>query len=129
MNALILDATQHIIVSDNETGIDGFIRLTTGNAAPVEGCSNLEISTLYVQPRHHGKGGGRSLLHAGLKYARTQGAASVWLATNVENTPAIAFYLGHGFVQVGQTDFLIRDRAYRNNVYRIPLYWNAASEA
>ena len=114
---LISDPNQFILVSDNEEGIDGFIRVTTGSEAPVRDCSKIEISTFYVQPRHHGKGVGKQLLDAALKYAREKGAESVWLTTNAENSPAIAFYLSQGFEHVGETNFRIEDQSYLNNVY------------
>jgi len=103
--ALISDPNQFIFVSDNEEGIDGFIRVTTGSEPPIKGCSKTEISTFYVQPRHHGKGIGKRLLDAALKYAREKGAESVWLTTNAENSPAIAFYLAQGFEHVGGNQF------------------------
>ncbi|MBO1038528.1 GNAT family N-acetyltransferase [Brucella pituitosa] len=115
---LLEDPHEHIIVSENEDGIDGFIRISDGKAAPVADCSAMEISTLYVQPRHHGRGIGRLLLEQGLKYARAAGSPSVWLTTNSENSPAIAFYLKHGFEKVGTTHFRIQDQAYLNDVFR-----------
>jgi ribosomal protein S18 acetylase RimI-like enzyme len=78
----------------------------------------MEISTLYVQPRHHGKGIGKLLLEQGLKYARDAGSPSVWLTTNSENSPAIAFYIKHGFEKVGTTNFHIQEQAYLNDVLR-----------
>lgn len=121
MAAHIAGAEETFIVSDNEDGPDGFIRLTTGKTAPVPGCSDHEITTLYVQPRHHGKGIGRALLEAGLDQARVAGSPSVWLTTNSENTPAIGFYLAYGFEKVGETHFRIEDQAYLNDVYRYDL--------
>ncbi|MDU8913798.1 GNAT family N-acetyltransferase [Aestuariicoccus sp. MJ-SS9] len=115
--ALIGDPDEWIVVSQNVEGIDGVIRVTSGRAAPVAGCSETEISTFYVQPRHHGKGIGKALLNAALARCRERGAPSVWLATNAENTPAIGFYLARGFRQVGHTHFRLRDQAYLNNVY------------
>ncbi|MEH6521456.1 GNAT family N-acetyltransferase [Sulfitobacter sp.] len=115
--ALICDPTQFILVSENRDGIDGFMRISSASKAPVDGCSEMEISTLYVQPRHHGKGIGKRLLNAALQYARDKEAKSVWLTTNAENTPAIAFYLSQGFDQVGETHFCIHEEAYLNNVY------------
>ncbi|MGV6805041.1 MAG: N-acetyltransferase family protein [Ruegeria sp.] len=53
---LIADPNQYILVSDNEEGIDGFIRISLSSKAPVDGCFETEIATFYVQPRHHGKG-------------------------------------------------------------------------
>lgn len=115
--ALISDPKEFILVSENDQGIDGFIRVSSGSRAPVAGCSETEISTFYVQPRHHGKGVGKRLLQAALQHCRENGDESVWLATNAENTPAIAFYLAQGFEHVGETHFRIEDQAYLNNVY------------
>ena len=118
LRALLEDRNEHVIVSENEDGLDGFIRVSHGKEAPVANCSSMEISTLYVQPRHHGRGLGRLLLEQGLSYARNTGSPSVWLTTNSENTPAIAFYLKQGFEKVGTTHFSIQDQAYLNDVFR-----------
>lgn len=122
MSALISDPSQFILVSENVEGIDGFLRVAPRSPAPVEGCSDTEIATFYVQPRHHGKGIGKRLLNAALKYCGAQGVDAVWLATNAENAPAIAFYLSQGFKHVGETKFRIQDEEYLNNVYshRLP---------
>lgn len=116
--ALLASPTEHVIVSENEDGLDGFIRISHGKAAPVAGCSSMEISTLYVQPRHHGRGLGKALLEQGLNYARAADAPSIWLTTNSENTPAIAFYLKQGFEKIGTTYFRIQNEAYPNDVFR-----------
>lgn len=116
--ALLEDPQERFIVSENEDGLDGFIRISHGKAAPVANCSTMEISTLYVQPRHHGRGVGRLLLGQGLNYARDANSPSVWLTTNSENVPAIAFYLKQGFEKVGTTHFRIQEQAYLNDVFR-----------
>lgn len=119
--ALIDDPDQFILVSENAEGIDGVIRVSSNSPAPVPGCSDTEIATLYVQPRHHGKGIGKRLLSAALDHCRAASVGSVWLATNAENGPAIAFYLANGFDHVGETHFRIEDQAYLNNVYRFSM--------
>ena len=108
--------SETFIVSQNQQGIDGFIRLTQGPLPPSGQGSALEIATLYVQPRHHGRGIGKALLQAGLKKAQDLGAAHPWLTTNVENTAAIAFYQRQGFVITGRTNFEIGNQAYPNEV-------------
>lgn len=113
----LADPNQFILVSENDEGIDGFIRVSSGSIAPVSGCSQVEISTFYVQPRHHGKGVGKALLAAALERCRELGATSVWLTTNAENAPAISFYLKQGFEHVGETYFRIGNEGYLNNVY------------
>ena len=105
------------LVSQNQQGIDGFIQVSSPRIAPVDGCSDVEVSTFYVQPRHHGKGIGKRLLRAALQHCRKQSADSVWLTTNAENDPAIAFYLAQGFTHVGEIYFHIEDGRYLNNVY------------
>lgn len=118
---LIEDPGQVILVSQNDEGIDGFIRVSAESEAPVSGCSDTEIATFYVQPRHHGIGIGKRLLSAALELCRERGVASVWLTTNAENDPAIGFYLRQGFEHVGETQFRIEDQGYLNNVYRLSL--------
>ncbi len=113
----ISDPSQLFLVSENKHGIDGFIQVSSDSIAPVNSCSKTEISTFYVQPRHCGKGIGKRLLNAALQHCRGQSVESVWLATNAENSPAIAFYLAQGFLHVGETHFHIDEEAYLNNVY------------
>ena len=117
IEALIFDPDEFILVSENEEGIDGFIRVSPECLSPIAGCSGMEISTFYVQPRHHGKGIGKRLLHRALEYCRAAAIDSVWLKTNAENDPAIAFYLAQGFEHVGETHFCIDGEGYLNNVY------------
>ncbi|WP_299476488.1 GNAT family N-acetyltransferase [uncultured Roseibium sp.] len=117
IESLISDPNQFILVSENEEGIDAFIRVSSASKAPVSGCSETEIATFYVQPRHHGKGIGKRLLNAALQHCREKNVDSVWLTTNAENDPAIAFYLAQGFEHVGETHFRIDDEGYLNNVY------------
>ena len=114
---LISDPAEFILVSENTEGIDGFIRVSSARQAPVAGCSQLEIATFYVQPRHHGKGIGKALLQAALHHCRNQSSDPVWLTTNAENAPAIAFYLAQGFEQVGETYFAIADQTYLNAIF------------
>ncbi len=109
---LLGDPHEQISVSQNKTGIDGFIRTTRNSPPPVAGLSSTEIATFYVQPRHQGRGIGKALLQSAL----AQTDAPPWLTTNAENTPAIAFYKANGFTIVGQTHFKIQDQAYLNQV-------------
>jgi ribosomal protein S18 acetylase RimI-like enzyme len=117
MRALIEDPGQFILLAQDRDGITGFIRFTQNLTPPNTACSSTEIATFYVQPRHHGTGIGSQLLKAGLDHCRKAGAASVWLTTNAENTPAIEFYKARGFTQIGETFFEIEDAQYLNNIY------------
>jgi ribosomal protein S18 acetylase RimI-like enzyme len=108
--------SETFIVSQNAEGIDGFIRISDGVKPPVgPGCA-VEIATLYVQPRHHGRGLGKALLQAGLQRCAELGAEAPWLTTNAQNTAAIAFYQRMGFEISGKTQFCIGDEGYLNEV-------------
>ena len=87
-------------------------------APPQAGCSPLEITTLYVQPRHQAGGRGGALLRHALDHCRSIGGESAWLKVEAKYRRAIAFYLRHGFARIGSTDFVIGDQAYENYVMR-----------
>jgi ribosomal protein S18 acetylase RimI-like enzyme len=116
----IADGNERMFVSENTEGIDGYIRITTGVGAPVTGCSDTELTTLYVQPRHHGEGIGRGLLTHARKDCAHRSVPSLWLAVNAENAAALAFYRRLGATRVGQTHFQIQDQAYLNDVLSLP---------
>ena len=113
---LLADPNEHFVVSQNIDGIDGYVRLTSGRAHPDGVGSDTEITTLYVQPRHHGVGIGAGLLHRALTICDERGVGQPWLMVNAENDRAIAFYRRHGFVETGQTHFRINDQGYLNCV-------------
>ncbi|MES0864476.1 GNAT family N-acetyltransferase [Ruegeria sp. SCPT10] len=119
--AVLEEGDDMLMVSENSDGIDGYIRLAEKRVAPVDGLSDLEVLTFYVQPRHHGKGIGSALLDVAIEYAREQGRNGIWLTTNSENKPAVDFYLSKGFRQVGVTDFRIGDQAYPNHVLALTI--------
>lgn len=114
---VLTDPKEFFAVSQNVVGPDGFVRVSCDRPAPNGLTSDVEISTLYVQPRHHRRGIGLSLLNRGLEHARDLGAGSVWLTTNSQNAPAIGFYERHGFEKRGTTDFMIDGVGYQNDVF------------
>lgn len=116
LEAIIARENERIIVSENEDGIDGFIRLAFESPSPISHCTGAEIKTLYVQPRHHGNGIGKGLLNKSVAQCAALGIDAVWLAVNSENADAINFYLGNDFQRVGTTHFRIADKAYLNEV-------------
>ncbi|MFY0309013.1 GNAT family N-acetyltransferase [Leisingera sp. D0M16] len=117
---------EHLIVSQNQEGIDGYIRISHGRPSPAGGPSRTEISTLNVQPRHQGKSIGRDLLAAGLQTCRSKAWDAPWLAANPQNQRAIAFYLRHGFEPAGLTHFQIQDNRYPNEVLQYCGSWPPA---
>ncbi|MBD9625871.1 GNAT family N-acetyltransferase [Ensifer sp. ENS06] len=115
------DRNETVWVSQNVVGIDGFLRMSANSPAPVDIASDLEITTLYVQPRHHGRGLGKALLKTGLQFCLDTGQLGTWLAVNAENEKATTFYLASGFEMAGQTHFTIGDKAYPNHVLQFRL--------
>lgn len=106
-------------VCENANGIDGFVEICSNAQPPLPQCSDFELTRLYVQPRHKGKGKGAALLQYAIDHARTLGFASLWLAVNAENSAAIRFYQKLAFETVGNTHFRIGDQAYENYVMRL----------
>ena len=115
------DPNMAIWVSENLMGIDGFVAVSSTTKPPLPNCPPLEITTLYVQPRHQSSGRGVALLYRALDHCRSMGSESAWLKVNAENGRAIRFYLRHGFSQIGSTHFVIADRAYENYVMKTEL--------
>lgn len=87
------DPVGHII----ETGGEIFFALdgetAVGTVAAVrEGTGRYELAKMAVAPTHQGRGIGRLLGEAMIDWARTQGAASVFLLTNSRLDGAIRLY-------------------------------------
>ena len=117
--ALLKDVNQTVLVSENIDGIDGLLRLSKNSPTDVVGCSDVEIASLYVQPRHHGKAIGQRLLRAGLKAMHEGGVEAVWLNVNAENLRALAFYEAFGFAKKGDTFFKLGGGEYLNHTLAI----------
>ncbi|WP_374599867.1 N-acetyltransferase family protein [Niveibacterium sp.] len=78
---------------------------------------HTELETLYVQAHSHGQGIGRALLvEARSAAARGNGSSAIWLTVNARNDRAIAFYQRQGFVEIGETDFMLGGTPHRNLV-------------
>ncbi|WP_377193213.1 GNAT family N-acetyltransferase [Ruegeria meonggei] len=127
--ARIADPTEFLAVLEAGSGLIGYVAVATDRTPPLPGVGGPEISTLYVQPRHQGKGVGKALLNTALQHCRELGGERTWLTTNSENTPAIDFYLSQGFEHIGTTSFRIQDQAYPNHVLELDLRQDRATGA
>jgi ribosomal protein S18 acetylase RimI-like enzyme len=65
----------------------------------------VELSKIYVLPSSHGGLVSAALMAAGLDYAQTAGAKSMWLGVNQENQRAQRFYAKQGFAVTGTKSF------------------------
>jgi ribosomal protein S18 acetylase RimI-like enzyme len=113
---LLNDPREVFLVFRDVGGIVGYIRISVDRSAPVDGCSGIEITSLYVQPHHQRKGLGKLLLEEAMAFCKVQKAESVWLTVNSENLSAIKFYEKTGFRNIGNTLFHIEDQSYRNEI-------------
>jgi ribosomal protein S18 acetylase RimI-like enzyme len=62
---------------------------------------------IYMLAEFVGQGGGRLLLEAVLAHAASRGIDAVWLGVLKENSRAIRFYEGFGFVALGEDVYTI----------------------
>ena len=79
------------------------------------------ISKFYLDPALHGAGAAAALLRECVAHARSDGAASLWLATNVGNARARAFYVKNGFVERGHRVFTVGGVDNDDVVLELPL--------
>lgn len=99
--------------------IIGYFKVNFGAAQTEPDHPNsCEVERIYVSTAYQGKGIGRLLFDAVVKYARTRKSNYLWLGVWEHNTEAIAFYKKMGMWKFGehlfhlgneaQTDFLLR---------------------
>ena len=115
------DAFSHYLETDSYrlwlAGVNneaqGYLMAVAGNpdnpeiARAVALRPTVEVSKIYVYQTHHGGPVAHALLEAAVEWARSLGAASLWLGVNQLNERANCFYLRNGFAQVGVRSFLV----------------------
>lgn len=80
----------------------------------------LEVARFYVDRTLHGTGAAQALMAAVLAHASMAGHDGVWLQVWDQNLRAIRFYAKAGFIDAGETAFLVGSLSYRDRllVYR-----------
>ena len=110
------------IAEDASGAPAGYVRLRMGAAHPgVRANRPAELSRLYADRAHHGRGVGAALLARCIEEARRQGADVLWLGVWEHNVRAIAFYEKHGFRAVGEQAFTLGRDVQRDLVMQLPL--------
>ena len=101
--------TRVLIATGRDADIVGYVHLRLGAPPPAASSAPAgraaEIARLYADRRLHGRGLGAALMDAAVTTAMQWGAELLWLGVWEENRRAIAFYVKHGFVDVGEQDF------------------------
>lgn len=100
-----------LIATGSDGEIVGYVHVRLGAAPPAVSSAPTgraaEIARLYADRRWHGRGLGAALMDAALATAVQWGAEVLWLGVWERNPRAIAFYAKHGFVDVGEQEFLL----------------------
>ena len=99
------------LATASDGAIVGYVHVRLG-AEPAATSSapagrSAEIARLYADRRWHGRGLGAALMDAAVRTAVEWGADQLWLGVWEQNARAIAFYAKHGFVDVGEQEFLL----------------------
>lgn len=76
------------------------VGIVRGSADEYEGSPIMNIGPLALLPEYQGKGLGRILLRAALRFASDHAYTRVILCVNAENERAKALYIGEGFQQM-----------------------------
>lgn len=100
----------------------GYVRLRIGSShGAVTGVRQAEVSRLYADRAHHGRGVGAALLARCVEEARRQAVDALWLGVWEHNRRAIAFYEKQGFRAVGEQSFTLGSDVQRDLVMALSL--------
>lgn len=108
----LADPTHSVLTGTNHGGdvvayallVDG-VAMDPDCAEQLHGRRPVGISKFYLDPGRHGSGAATELLDAVIGHVWSDGADSLWLATNIGNDRARAFYAKNGFVDRGSRVF------------------------
>jgi GNAT superfamily N-acetyltransferase len=110
----VADRSRQVLLAETAEGdAVGYAMLVSGEPqdddvrAALRLRPTVELSKIYVLPDAHGTGAAGRLMASSLEWARTTGAAAVWLGVNQQNVRAQRFYAKSGFVRVGTKRFLV----------------------
>jgi ribosomal protein S18 acetylase RimI-like enzyme len=104
----LTDRHYHTVLAFARGELAGYAQLRTVAPPPcVTGPAPLELKRLYVDRRWHGGGLAATLLDHAIAIAMQRGAQTLYLSVWQHNHRAIAFYVKHGFVKVGVSEFTL----------------------
>jgi ribosomal protein S18 acetylase RimI-like enzyme len=89
-------------VDDEQDEVIGLIVGDEGDNALLPNCG--EIGALYVHPEYQGRGVGRRLLQAAVRFFTAQGITALMIGCLNTNTPAAGFYAAMGGQVIGTRD-------------------------
>lgn len=120
LRAELTEAGARVLIATGSDGaIVGYVHVRLGAAAATSSMPasrSAEIARLYADRRWHGRGLGAALMDAAVRMAVQWGAEVLWLGVWEQNPRAIAFYAKHGFVDVGEQEFLLGSDRQRDRI-------------
>jgi len=109
----LADPARHVLLAEEDGTAVGYAMLVAGEPADddvraaIRRRPTVELSKIYVLPSSHGGGTASRLMAESIGWARSTGAAGVWLGVNQQNERAQRFYAKNGFERVGTKRFLV----------------------
>lgn len=102
----LTDRHYHTVLVFARGDLAGYAQLRSTAPPPcVAGPAPIELKRLYVDRRWHGGGVAHALLDRAIAIAMQRSAQTLYLSVWQHNHRAIAFYVKHGFAQVGTAEF------------------------
>ncbi len=104
----ILDPNRITMLSEEDGELNGFAQLCWNKTPSCVAPENPgEINRFYVAREWHGKGVASALMTFFIEQSKLKLFDSLWLSVWEPNPKAIAFYKKSGFIEVGNTTFLL----------------------
>lgn len=120
--AALVDPDQIVLIGETPLGAPVGYALLTPPALPIgTQPSDLELKRIYLLNGWQGGGNGDTLMALVMEEARRWGATRLLLAVYEANARAQRFYARHGFVEVGETVFMVGDAPFRDLIYSAPV--------
>lgn len=96
------------LLAERAGTLRGFAQIHRGNVPAAVGArAAIELHRLYLDHADHGSGLAQSLMTELRAVAAGLGAEHLWLSVWERNARAIAFYRRQGFIDVGETFFML----------------------
>ena len=108
-NVSALINEHYVLVAETDFGIVGYALVSKSSEA------KSEIETVYILPKFQGVGVGKALMDAIVASHNNP----LWLKCADYNPKALSFYRNFGFIETGETWFLLAGERYRCLVFEL----------
>lgn len=118
----LADPNQTLLIGETPLGAPVGYTLLTPPDLPIEtGPNDLELKRIYLLSGWQGGGNGDALMALIMDEARQRGAKRLLLAVYEANVRTQRFYARHGFIEAGETVFMVGDVPFRDMIYAAPV--------